>query len=219
MACPRCLFENPPEARWCGYCGADLHAPGPDPGEASKVRRRAAPDEDPFRPAALRGGAAARTVAPRPPPPPPVTSASVREAPHPPSSASLPPQDRRRTLVEEDPSEKLGEIAGTILLLAENLPPRAFVVRQGRTRLGRGAQNDIVIEDPRISSDHAILRLEPGQAWWLDTSTNGSVVGGRKVLADRADLRDGTIVELGRTSLVIQLLDEETLAALRGSGA
>jgi predicted component of type VI protein secretion system len=63
------------------------------------------------------------------------------------------------------------------------------------------------------------LRVESGQAFWLDTSTNGSLVAGRKVMADRADLRDGTVVEVGRTALVVHLLGEETLAYLRGLGS
>lgn len=31
MPCPKCNFENPPEARFCGKCGEALRTPAPPP--------------------------------------------------------------------------------------------------------------------------------------------------------------------------------------------
>ncbi len=51
-----------------------------------------------------------------------------------------------------------------------------------RYRLGRDPESDIVIADPRVSWDHAVLRLEDG-SWLLEDSgsTNGTFVGSGRV--------------------------------------
>src|SRR6266567_3614627 len=84
--------------------------------------------------------------------------------------------------------------------------PVLFVQTQGsdRTlqagpsyRIGRDPQSDIVVDDSRVSWQHATLRLEQG-SWLLEDagSTNGMFAGGpgrvrRMELAGRCEVRLG----------------------------
>lgn len=222
MQCPRCFFENPADARWCGYCGADLGPAEPiaDPGGAARKRETrldgpaAVPDDDPFRPAA--------TGIPTPTPSPARAPGVRGGAAAPTGEGPTPdPGPRRRrahaTLVEGSEPQRTGEVVGALLILGEAGDGRAVLLREGRLRIGREDHNDVVLADPRVSGDHLIVRAEGGRAWVLDTSTNGSLVAGARLKADRAEVTDGTIIEIGRTVLVVQLLAGETLNVLRST--
>lgn len=68
------------------------------------------------------------------------------------------------------------------------------------TRIGRGTESDLRIDDPGISRHHAELRRSGGDVTIVDLgSTNGVVVDGRRV--DEQRLRDGAQVRLGSTTL------------------
>jgi hypothetical protein len=68
------------------------------------------------------------------------------------------------------------------------------------TRIGRGSDADLRIDDPGISRNHAELRRSGGDVTIVDLgSTNGIVVNGHRV--DQERLRDGAEVRLGSTSL------------------
>jgi hypothetical protein len=85
--------------------------------------------------------------------------------------------------------------------------------------VGRGTEADLRINDPGVSRRHAeflvTTRPDPGrpgegplQIEVHDMgSTNGITVDGHKVR--RAELRDGSRVQIGHTSLVVRLLEEE----------
>lgn len=70
-------------------------------------------------------------------------------------------------------------------------------VRQRSCRLGRGADNDIVIPDASVSRDHAVLTLR-GDSWQIDDleSSNGMLINGQR--AETALLNDGDLITLGR---------------------
>lgn len=52
---------------------------------------------------------------------------------------------------------------------------RALPLVAGRTRIGRDPQNEIVIRDDTISSEHAVIELDGGRYWLEDLrSTNGT---------------------------------------------
>jgi hypothetical protein len=69
------------------------------------------------------------------------------------------------------------------------------------TRIGRGAEADLRIDDPGISREHAELRRSGGDVTIADLgSTNGVVIDGQRV--DEARLRDGVQVRLGSTTMV-----------------
>jgi ABC transport system ATP-binding/permease protein len=63
-------------------------------------------------------------------------------------------------------------------------------------RVGRNPRSDIVIDDIRVSWDHAVLRTESG-AWFAEDcgSTNGTFVASRKV--DRFEITDDCVLRFG----------------------
>ena len=86
--------------------------------------------------------------------------------------------------------------------------------------VGRGSEADLRINDPGVSRRHAefLVTAQPAAATAPGAgplqievhdmgSTNGITVDGRKV--SRAALRDGSRVQIGHTSLVVRLLEEE----------
>ena len=239
MQCPRCYFDNAADASVCEYCGAPLERAQrvsmPVNSSANKRRTQLGttpapsvwepeqppaptPDldpDDPFRLAArsVRAGPAPR-VAPRTPEPTAPASQPLEPA-HPPTPTTAPQRPRRSTLLDEGLPVPDREIAGVALMFEPECAPRAVILHQGRTRIGRAHDSDLRLEDPRASSDHAILRIEGEEAWLLDTSSNGTFFGATRVMNDKAQVRDGTVLGMGRTRVVVKLLASETLDLLR----
>ncbi len=80
---------------------------------------------------------------------------------------------------------------------------RTFTVRAPVTTIGRGLDNDLVLESTDVSRHHARLEYSDGAFHLLDLgSTNGTRVSGRPV--QHAVLRDGDQIEFG--SLHLQFL-------------
>lgn len=98
---------------------------------------------------------------------------------------------------------------------------RQFQVTSPRTDIGRGAHNDLVLPNESISDAHAKLQLR--EAGWvlvdLD-STNGTYVGGRRVMGEQLltgapDLRFGD-VKVGFRSVVETAANEKSTRAITG---
>jgi hypothetical protein len=69
------------------------------------------------------------------------------------------------------------------------------------TRIGRGTDTDLRIDDPGISRNHAEIRQQGGDVTIVDVgSTNGIVINGRRV--QQARLEDGSAVVLGTTTMI-----------------
>jgi pSer/pThr/pTyr-binding forkhead associated (FHA) protein len=95
--------------------------------------------------------------------------------------------------------------AGSGQALSRGFPPPLLVRTQGSGRslaagpsylVGRDPEADIVIDDARVSWQHAVLRLEDSR-WVLadNGSTNGSYAEGRR--ADRIEIDGECLVRLG----------------------
>lgn len=68
------------------------------------------------------------------------------------------------------------------------------------TNVGRGLTNDVILEDSRVSREHAQLRYRARRFWISDLrSTNGTFVNGDPI--QERDLRHGDIVSLGGLEL------------------
>ena len=73
-----------------------------------------------------------------------------------------------------------------------NLPPNAFFVIEGVRvyplvkaiiNIGRGLENDVVIDDLRVSRNHAQLRAVHGQYVLFDlNSTRGTFINGNRIV-------------------------------------
>lgn len=77
------------------------------------------------------------------------------------------------------------------------LEPGAYFPVDGEVLIGRGSGNDIQVEDPFISTEHARIIREPDRTIFIDLgSTNGSRVNGEDVRSP-VTLFDGDVVQLG----------------------
>jgi Protein of unknown function (DUF3662)/FHA domain len=76
-----------------------------------------------------------------------------------------------------------------------------YTLRSSTTRIGRGADSDLRIDDPGISRHHAEIRQQGGDVVIVDAgSTNGIVIDNQRV--EQARLADGVRIKLGNTTLV-----------------
>jgi hypothetical protein len=76
-----------------------------------------------------------------------------------------------------------------------------YPLRSATTRIGRGADSDLRIDDPGISRHHAEIRQQGGDVVIVDTgSTNGIVIDNQRV--EQARLVDGVRIQLGNTTVV-----------------
>jgi Protein of unknown function (DUF3662)/FHA domain len=76
-----------------------------------------------------------------------------------------------------------------------------YSLRSSTTRIGRGADSDLRIDDPGISRHHAEIRQQGGDVVIVDAgSTNGIVIDNERV--EQARLTDGARVLLGNTTVV-----------------
>ncbi len=133
----------------------------------------------------------------------------------PPAAPPTPPpgRSRRATVVTlERPEEP--SVAGAAIILPATGPARSVLLREGRTRIGRRDGAEIRLDDPKASTDHALLRIEGGEAWLLDTSANGTLVSGTACVNDRADITDGSVLRVGDTLVVLKLLGDDALSHL-----
>ncbi|MBN2797798.1 MAG: FHA domain-containing protein [Deltaproteobacteria bacterium] len=233
MQCARCFFDNPAEATVCEYCGAPLGGAKAAPPVSPSAKKRQtqlgpAPAQTPPR-AADAAPPRAADAAPAPPPEPSPWPSSTGHSRHNfdpadpfasavhPDPAPPPPRGARDTVLDQARPAEGGELAGVMLVLEPDLPPRAVVLRQGRCRIGRDPDCELVLTDPRASGAHAIVRVDGDRAWVLDTSSNGSWIGEALLLNDKSALSDGSVLRVGQTAVVFKLLCDETLSQLRGA--
>ncbi len=99
--------------------------------------------------------------------------------------ASAPPQVNAELVIESGPGKG-----------------QRSLVRDGM-RLGRGADNDIVLDDPKVSRHHVVLTIEGDRCFIQDqNSVNGTFVNEERI--DRQELRSGDIVHLGDIRMSFQ---------------
>lgn len=94
----------------------------------------------------------------------------------------------------------------SLLLKADESDGRVIELRLGVNRIGRGRQNDILIDDPSVSNYHCELLLSADGLILRDMgSTNGTFVDGRMV--DEISLRSGQVLRLGQVQIVVESVD------------
>ena len=95
-----------------------------------------------------------------------------------------------------------------ITVKGKNAQPYRFSLDRETVRLGRAADNDIVIDCPSVSSNHCEMkRIEGGFILEDDDSTNGIKLEGDRMAI--IDLANGLDVEVGDAALEFELTSEE----------
>ncbi|MEW5915504.1 MAG: FHA domain-containing protein [Gemmatimonadota bacterium] len=82
---------------------------------------------------------------------------------------------------------------------------KTYEITSQLTHIGRGAHNDIVLDDDSVSDSHAKLQRRDGRWVLLDVgSTNGTYAAGERLTADGIELRGETDVRFGGAKLVFK---------------
>ncbi len=240
MRCPSCQNENDAGAAYCDMCGFDLtppahapaapSAPAPQPPQPANPhqKRRTVFEPDPAAPPpppAQRGADFFANPPPRPTfdPRDPFAAASIPPsrpvapppaAMPPPAPAAPPPRPKARTLVETaNEGASAGLIRGALFeYRGPTDPGRVHPLRAGRNVLGRNPECDVVIDDGRVSGQHAFLFIRAEDASFIDVSSNGSVVNGSVVHGEQVVLQNHAVITLGGTTLVLVIVPEQLLA-------
>ncbi|HWT70960.1 MAG TPA: FHA domain-containing protein [Oxalicibacterium sp.] len=99
-----------------------------------------------------------------------------------------------------------------IILAKDGTVLQRIPLLKERTTIGRRTYNDIVIDEPGVSAEHAVLLIALGDLYFQDLgSTNGSRINGEPV--QKHCLQDGDVIELGRHTM--QYRANEDAAPLR----
>ena len=86
------------------------------------------------------------------------------------------------------------------LRMLEGVPPDGVYSIRGEARIGTSETSEIVLADPSVSRDHAVVEIRAGAPLVRDLgSTNGTFVNGRRVRAQ--PLRDGDELVFGSTKM------------------
>ena len=86
-----------------------------------------------------------------------------------------------------------------IVLIHEGAVLKEFNLSKDRTAIGRKPQNDIRLDDPTVSGEHAVILML--QNYYIEdmNSTNGVILNGKKVT--RRQLNHGDMIRIGRHEL------------------
>lgn len=104
-----------------------------------------------------------------------------------------------------NPAPQQPQASGPRSRLLLNGPDGTHVIPLESTlvAIGRGLNNDVILEDSRVSRHHAQLRYRSRRFWVTDLgSTNGTYVNGEPV--QEQALRDGDVISLGGLELTFR---------------
>jgi hypothetical protein len=88
----------------------------------------------------------------------------------------------------------------TIILTKDGAVLQKIPLLKGRTTVGRRTYNDVVVDDPGISAEHAVFVTNQGDPYFEDLkSTNGSQINGHPI--QKHILQDRDVITLGRYAI------------------
>ncbi|MBI2843991.1 MAG: FHA domain-containing protein [Armatimonadetes bacterium] len=105
-----------------------------------------------------------------------------------------------QALAEPVQTLEIHEEAPTLARLVPLAGEEEYLIRPGENSLGRRPANDIVIPDPYVSGNHAVITASDGCFSILDLgSTNGTFVNGEKLVPNEPrQLTDGDRMTVGQ---------------------
>lgn len=123
--------------------------------------------------------------------PPPKPAPPAPTPPAPPAMPSAPPATTAKNaelaaLAAFSAAEDRKLLATLEVINEGPIKGHKFEIFSALTNIGRGAHNDVVINDESLSGSHAKILKRDG-AWWVvdQNSTNGTYVGGRRVAGEQ----------------------------------
>ena len=72
--------------------------------------------------------------------------------------------------------------------------------------MGRNEDRDIVLADGRVSGEHGFLYIRKERHTFVDNSSNGSRVDGQIVFGEQAEVRSGSVLEVGGMRLILVII-------------
>ena len=82
---------------------------------------------------------------------------------------------------------------------------REFILREPQTSIGKDESNDVVVRDPTVSKQHAIVKRRRRRWELVDAkSSNGTFVGDTRITDKPASLADGQEVRFGGAKFVFR---------------
>jgi len=118
-------------------------------------------------------------------------------------SAGPPADASGHTQIFQPPSVGPAVQSRSRLLLGTPSGTHVIPLESTQLTIGRGLNNDIILEDTRVSRHHAQLRYRSRRFWVADLgSTNGTYVNGEQV--EEQALRDGDTISLGGLELTFK---------------
>jgi len=191
---PSPILERPiPRAR----PDAAMHQ-GSAPREAdATVAVSPKPPPQPVAPTPQAVPAAPRPTSPSPAAPPP----SAPPAPPPAAAvaASPPISSGDETLYASPETEPEDAIVGVLVSLSGETRGKTYLIHDGEQILGRGADCDVQILDPKISRQHATLTNENGVIALRTLNDRNPIFINDDAIADVANLGDGDKIQFGST--------------------
>ena len=129
---------------------------------------------------------------------PPAQQPAVRPAPPPPAHPSYPEPrtvERPSSIRPSSPPKPARPKAGAWLMDAEGRQHQLYI---GDTRIGRSSRgNDIVLSDPSVSREHALIREKDGTFTIYDRGSKAGVYLNNHRLRQPQMLYHGDIIQLG----------------------
>ena len=82
---------------------------------------------------------------------------------------------------------------------------REFILREPETSIGKDESNDVVVRDPTVSKQHAIVKRQKRRWELVDAkSSNGTFVGDTRITDKPALLADGQEIRFGGAKFVFR---------------
>lgn len=106
-------------------------------------------------------------------------------------------------------------IIGWLITFDGNADGASFVLREGRNVIGRDSASEVALAgDNMVSGTHAFVIWRAGRARIADANTqNGTFLNDQDVLG-QIEVSDGAVIRVGRTRLLVRLVDADVAAAI-----
>ena len=220
MNCPSCGIENSPGAKFCKSCGTSLAAHYKTCKNGHNYD--ASLDECPYCPksdvsttiksAAKTATANQKTVIDK--------QENINTVPeiektvHENKQSSLPsaaPAKNKTvvssTNVHKDAKEtNVNKLTGWLVSFDLDPAGKDFKLFEGRTKVGKIDSCNIILNDPGISEEHALIYVKDGKVLLQDElSLNGTFVNGKKV-EERVTLKDNDEIKFGNISFKLKII-------------